>query len=110
MDINEIIEQRILACPPTNINEVMEAAGLPDRYLPSGDATVVNCDQCHEPVWVGANQLAQRARDTAHVYVLWCFTCCADHMRAVAVDPSYSDVSVTIRDLGGAGPARHTVN
>ncbi|NES14603.1 MULTISPECIES: hypothetical protein [Micromonospora] len=65
--------QVILACPPTNINELLAGMGVPE-YVPSVDHSLAQCADCGTDMWVGPNQQAAASRASG-VTLLLCMTC-----------------------------------
>jgi hypothetical protein len=45
----------VLACPPTNVNELLEGMGVPP-YVPSVDHRLAPCADCGANMWIGPNQ------------------------------------------------------
>ncbi|MEH1014651.1 hypothetical protein V6U90_16255 [Micromonospora sp. CPCC 206060] len=84
-------ERFILACPPTNINELMAGQGLP-RYVPTVDHTLRQCEDCRQDMWIGPKQreAASRAPDAT---LALCMTC--------AVVESQKRGGAIVQNLGG---------
>ncbi|MBM0226852.1 hypothetical protein [Micromonospora sp. ATA51] len=63
----------MLACPPTNINELLEGMGVPP-FVPTVDHTLTQCVDCRADVWIGPNQRAAASRAPQTCLVL-CMAC-----------------------------------
>ncbi|MFD0785692.1 hypothetical protein ACFQZ8_17440 [Micromonospora azadirachtae] len=64
-------EKRImLACPPTNINEMLAGMGVPE-FVPTVEHTLTQCADCGTDMWVGPNQRAAAMRAPRATLVLY---------------------------------------
>ncbi|MBL6275338.1 hypothetical protein JMF97_04080 [Micromonospora fiedleri] len=66
-------KRMILACPPTNMNELLEGADVP-RYVPTVDHSLTRCGDCGTDMWIGPRQqaVAMRAPDATLVLCMVC--------------------------------------
>ncbi|MDG4796902.1 hypothetical protein [Micromonospora sp. WMMD1082] len=63
----------ILACPPTNMNELLEGTGNP-RYVPTVEHSLTRCGDCGTDMWIGPRQQAVAVRAPEATLVL-CMVC-----------------------------------
>ncbi|MEH0820454.1 MULTISPECIES: hypothetical protein [unclassified Micromonospora] len=63
----------MLACPPTNINELLEGMGVPP-FVPTVEHSLTRCVDCSTDVWIGPNQRAAAGRAPEATLVL-CMEC-----------------------------------
>ncbi|WDZ84042.1 hypothetical protein [Micromonospora cathayae] len=63
----------ILACPPTNINELLAGQGMP-QYVPTVDHTLTQCVECGTDMWIGSKQREAASR-APNATVALCLPC-----------------------------------
>ncbi|MFG3602648.1 hypothetical protein [Micromonospora chersina] len=67
-------EKRVmLACPPTNMNELLAGTGVPP-FVPSVDHSLTSCADCGADMWIGPNQRLVAAR-APKATLLLCMAC-----------------------------------
>lgn len=79
-------ERLVLACPPTNVNELLADQGVPP-YVPTVDHTLTQCADCGTDMWIGPNQRAQAAQAPTATLVL-CMTCAVTEIDRRGRQPS----------------------
>ncbi len=82
----------ILACPPTNANELLEGTDVP-RHVPTVDHSLTRCGDCGTDMWIGPKQQAVALRAPAATLVL-CMTCAVKETERRGAVP-------LVGDLGG---------
>ncbi|WP_435586114.1 hypothetical protein [Micromonospora aurantiaca (nom. illeg.)] len=83
----------MLACPPTNINEILAGMGVPE-FVPTVEHTLTQCGDCGTDMWIGPNQRAAAMRAPRATLVL-CMAC--------ALIEQQKRGGGTVGHLGGVG-------
>ncbi|SCG15493.1 hypothetical protein GA0070610_1727 [Micromonospora echinofusca] len=82
----------ILACPPTNINDLLAGMGVPE-YVPTVDHSLTQCVDCGTDMWIGSNQQAVAGRAPGATLLL-CMTC-------AVVETNRRGMPAAVGHLGG---------
>ncbi|MFR9780377.1 hypothetical protein ACL02O_30560 [Micromonospora sp. MS34] len=93
-------EKRImLACPPTNVNELLEGLGVPP-FVPTVEHSLTQCGDCSTDVWIGPHQRGA-AEQAPNATLVLCMACALaeQHKRGGGV----------VGHLGGGGGRLRTV-
>ncbi|BCJ61555.1 hypothetical protein [Micromonospora endophytica] len=90
----------ILACPPTNMNELLEGVPGVPRYVPTVDHSLTRCADCGTDMWIGPRQ-QQTAVRAPGAFLVLCMVCAVQETERRGAVP-------VIGDLGGNdGRPRH---